>query len=253
MITDIFSFKGIKMIIFPFQWLPTLTELSIAPCYYYHSCGIKGACWGLNEMADILRTVFLQCVLFDQIFELLDVKIMWSPIKSKSAWFQLMAWHRRRVIIWSNDNTLTDCWTQRSTFYPLALQAEGVLSLPASVRLSVRPSVRPSVREFWLVRTITRHRFELESPNLHQTCILGYSQLVLKMEVIDLDLQGRFGHFDLKFLGIRLVCMITCPKFKLESPNLHQTFILGYSQLVLNIEVIDLDLQVHFGHFDIEF
>ena len=37
------------------------------------------------------------------------------------------------------------------------------------------------------------------SPNLHQTCILGYSQLVFKMEVIDLDLQGHLGHFDSKF------------------------------------------------------
>ena len=32
--------------------------------------------------------------------------------------------------------------------------------------------------------------FELESPNLHQICLLGFAQLVLKMEVIDLDLQG---------------------------------------------------------------
>ena len=80
-------------------------------------------------------------------------------------------------------------------FYPLPFQAEGVLSLPASVRLSVRASAY----NLLLVRTITRHRFELESPNLHQTCILGYSQLLLKMEVIDLDLQGHFGHFDLEF------------------------------------------------------
>ena len=40
------------------------------------------------------------------------------------------------------------------TFYPWAFQANGVL-LPASVLPSVR-----------LVRTITHHRFELESPNL---------------------------------------------------------------------------------------
>ena len=75
-------------------------------------------------------------------------------------------------------------------FYPLAFQAEGVLLL-ASVRLPVRPSVR----KLYLVRTVTRHKFELESPNLHQTCITGYSRLVLKMEVIDLDLQSHFGHF----------------------------------------------------------
>ena len=83
--------------------------------------------------------------------------------------------------------------------YPLAFQAEGLLSLPASVRLSVRPSVRPSVRKLYLVRTITLHRFELASPNLLQIWVLGYSRLVLKMEVIDLDLQGHFGHFDLEF------------------------------------------------------
>ena len=70
--------------------------------------------------------------------------------------------------------------TRQEPFYPLAFQAEGVLSLPASVRLSVRPHP---------VRMITRHKFELESPNLHQICIQGYSRLVLKMEVIDLDLQ----------------------------------------------------------------
>ena len=77
----------------------------------------------------------------------------------------------------------------------MAFQAKGVLSLPAPVR----PSVRPSVRKFYLVRTITHHRFELESPNLLQTCILGYSQLVLKIDVIDHDLQDNFGHFDLEF------------------------------------------------------
>ena len=32
--------------------------------------------------------------------------------------------------------------------------------------------------ENWLVRTITCHRFGLESPNLHQTCILWNSRLV---------------------------------------------------------------------------
>ena len=94
-----------------------------------------------------------------------------------------------------------------------------------------------------LVHKITRHRFELESPNSYQTCILGYSQLILKMEVIDLDLQGDFGHFDLECLEIWLVRMITCNGFELELPNLHQICILGYSQLVLKVEVMDLDLQ----------
>ena len=63
----------------------------------------------------------------------------------------------------------------------------------------VCPSVCPSVRKLCLVCTITRHRFGIESPNLHQTCISGYSRRVMKMKVINLDLQGRFGHFALKF------------------------------------------------------
>ena len=109
----------------------------------------------------------------------------------------------------------------------------------ACVCTSVCPSVRPSVRKLYLVRAITRHRFELESPNLHQTCILGYSRLVLKM-VIDLDLQGHFGHFDSEFEEIRLVRTITRHRCGLKSPNLPQTCILGYSRLVLKMEVIDL-------------
>ena len=118
------------------------------------------------------------------------------------------------------------------------------------LHLSVRPSVHLSVRKLYLVRTITRHKFELELPNLHQTCIMGYSRLLWKIGVIDLDLQGHFGHFDSEFYEIWIVRMITHHRFGLESRNLHQTCILGYSQLVLKIEVIDLDLQGHFGHFD---
>ena len=121
------------------------------------------------------------------------------------------------------------------------------------VRPPIRPSVRPYVRKLYLVRIITRHRFELESPNLQQTCILGYSLFVLKIEVIDLDFQGHFGHFDLEFEEIRLVRMITRHRFELESPNLQQACILGYSRQDLKIEVIDPDLQGHFGHFDSEF
>ena len=79
---------------------------------------------------------------------------------------------------------------------------------------------------------------------------MGYSRLVLKIGVIDLDLQCHFGHFDSEFLEIRLVRTITrhrFNRFRLESPNLHPTYILGYSRLLLNMEVIDLDLQGHFG------
>ena len=117
----------------------------------------------------------------------------------------------------------------------------------------VCPSVCPSVRELYLVCMITHHIFELESPNLYQTCFLGYSQLVLKIGVIDLDLQGHFSHFVLGLLEIWLVRAITRHRFGLESPNLHQTCILGYPCLGLKIGVIDIDLQGHFGHFDLKF
>ena len=73
-------------------------------------------------------------------------------------------------------------------FYPLAFQAEGVLLLPASVHLSF-------CLETLFYYMITHHKSELELPNLH----LVYSWLVLKMEVIDLDLQVNFGHFDSEF------------------------------------------------------
>ena len=79
--------------------------------------------------------------------------------------------------------------------------------------VSVPPSACLSVRKLYLVRTITRHRFELESPNWHQTCIMEYSQLVLKMEVIDLDPQNHFGRFDLEFEEIKLVRTITSHRY----------------------------------------
>ena len=63
------------------------------------------------------------------------------------------------------------------------------------------------------------------------------------MEVIDYDLQGHFRHFDLELLEIWLVAVITCNGFELESPNLYQICIVGFSQLVLKMEVIDPDLQ----------
>ena len=52
---------------------------------------------------------------------------------------------------------------------------------------SVHPSVCPSVHKLHLVFMIPHQRFDLESPILHQTCIVGYSQLVLKIGVLDLQ------------------------------------------------------------------
>ena len=65
----------------------------------------------------------------------------------------------------------------------------------------------------------------------------------LKMEVIDCGLQGNFGDFYLEFWEMWLVCVITCNAFLLKSQNLHQIYILGFSQLVLKMGVIDIDLQ----------
>ena len=58
-------------------------------------------------------------------------------------------------------------------------------------------------RSFWLFRLrilgnlaclyVTGNGFELGSPNYHQICILGFSWLLLKMEVIDPDLQGHLA------------------------------------------------------------
>ena len=92
---------------------------------------------------------------------------------------------------------------------------------------------------------LIHHRFGLESPNLHQTCILGYSQLVLKMWVVDLDLQGNSGHSDLEIWEICLVFSITCNGFELESPNLQQICILGFPRLILKMGFINCDLQDH--------
>ena len=72
---------------------------------------------------------------------------------------------------------------------------------------------------------------------------MKYSQLALKMKVIAHDLRGHLGHFDSKFFEIRLVCTIVFNGFQLDSPNLHQICILGFSLLAMKMNVIDLDLQ----------
>ena len=74
--------------------------------------------------------------------------------------------------------------------------------------------------------------------DMHQTCIMGYYQLVLKIGVIDLDPQGHFDHFAL--------CMhaITRHRFWLASPNSHQTCIVGYSQLILKMGSLTMPFNV---------
>ena len=74
------------------------------------------------------------------------------------------------------------------------------------LRLSVHPSVCPSVN-FYLFCTKTCHRFELESSNLHQTCIMGYSQWVLITGVIDLDLHFKVILAILIQNSRKLVCL----------------------------------------------
>ena len=74
-------------------------------------------------------------------------------------------------------------------FYPLVFQEEGVFLLPAPVHLYVCPSICLFVHKLYFVHMITPHKFELESPNLHQTCIMGFFQLVIKIESLTITFQ----------------------------------------------------------------
>ena len=47
--------------------------------------------------------------------------------------------------------------------------------------------------KFDRVHAITRQGFDLGTPFLHRMCILGPFSALLKMGLIDLDLQGHFG------------------------------------------------------------
>ena len=95
-------------------------------------------------------------------------------------------------LTFSADNTQGLCSLRiHRVITPWPFRPKGHLSCP---NLSVCPSVRRSAHKLYLVRTITRHRFKLEAPNLYQTFILGYSQFVVKVEVIDPDRQGHFGY-----------------------------------------------------------
>ena len=48
-------------------------------------------------------------------------------------------------------------------------------------------------RKMELVCMITRQGFTLESPNSHRMCILGPFRMLLRVGLIDHDLQGHFG------------------------------------------------------------
>ena len=60
--------------------------------------------------------------------------------------------------------------------------------------------------------------------------------LVLKMGVIDPDIQGHFGHFDSKFQEIWLVCMGTSNGFELKYPNRHLVTT-AFSQKFINLVI----------------
>ena len=59
---------------------------------------------------------------------------------------------------------------------------------------------------------ITHRRFGQESPHLHQTCILGYSWLVLKMGVIDVDIEGHLTQNCARMTDLGQPRGVTCPK-----------------------------------------
>ena len=72
-------------------------------------------------------------------------------------------------------------------------------------------------RKFELVCAITRQGFELESPFLHIMCILGPFSALLKMGLIDLDLQGHFGLKRVIFANLSIVHALTRQGLELES------------------------------------
>ena len=70
-----------------------------------------------------------------------------------------------------------------------------------------------------LVRTITLHAFELGSPDLHQICILGLSRTLLKMALIERDIQGHLGAITVEIVQNWLDPTITRHSIELGSPN----------------------------------
>ena len=94
---------------------------------------------------------------------------------------------------------------------------------------------------------ITHHIFELGSPKLHQMCILGPCRTLLKMVLIDLELQGHLGSKTSKSTKNGLVRAITRRVFELGSPNLYKVCILCPFRTLLRMVLIDLDLHGHLG------
>ena len=78
-------------------------------------------------------------------------------------------------------------------------------------------------------------------------CILGPFSALLKMGLIDLDLQGHFGLKRVHFHNFELVCTITQQGFDLDTSSSHRMCILGSFSALLKMGLIDLDLQGHFG------
>ena len=73
-------------------------------------------------------------------------------------------------------------------------------------------------------------------------CILGPFRTLLKMGLIDLDLQGHLALKLLDFREFELVRTITCDRCELESPFLHSMYILEPFRTLLKMGTIDLDL-----------
>ena len=127
-------------------------------------------------------------------------------------------------------------------FYSLIFQAKGVLWLPVSV---LRPSVRPSVCKLYLVRTITRHRFRLESQNFYKKMHSVILALVYRKKGHWPGPSRSFWPFWLRILR-NLACLHNnlgngC---ELKSQNVHQICIFRFSWLVLNTGVINLTFKV---------
>ena len=79
---------------------------------------------------------------------------------------------------------------------------------PVSLNPGRSNSVYPlAFQAVHIVHLITRHNFELELPNLHQTCIMGCSRVALDIEVIHLDLQDLFECTTTGCIEFNSVCL----------------------------------------------